>query len=247
MMNEEKVVYTYDVNVNMLNGSGFMKPGGYQTIMNDVAEMHLKYLNLTLDRLAEYGMAWVLVSASFEIINPIQGALRIKAHTWHSQQKGLTFRRDFSFTDEAGKPLFNAATYSVLLDLNTRKVIRPVGLPFDLGKPVKELVMEASSRMRNKPNMSPCDRRKIYPSHIDIIGHTNNCHYSEFAYDAFNDAEIENLPNLSRMDIYFVSELRLGDYFIVRRGYEKDGSLIIDGLNESNGKEAFACRIKFKK
>lgn len=246
MNNEEAQVYTYDVNVNMLNGDGIMKPSGYQTIMNDIAEMHLKYLHLTIDEISQYGMAWVLVSASFEIINPIRSSIRVLARTWHSEQKGLTFRRDFSFTDESGNPLFNAATYSVLLDLNTRKIVRPVGLPFDLGKPVKGFAMDASSRLRNKTNMSPCDRRKIYPSQIDRIGHTNNSHYSEFAYDAFNEHELGNIANISRMDIYFISELRLGDYFIVRRGYEKDGSLIIDGIKEHHNKESFACRIKFK-
>lgn len=246
MKNEEAVVYTYDVNVNMLNGSRVMKPSGYQTLMNDVAEMHLKQINLTIDELAKFGMAWVLISASFEIINPICGTICVQACTWHSEQKGMTFRRDFAFTDQAGNPLFNAATYSVLLDLNTRRIIRPTGLPFDLGKPKKMLAMKASSHLRSKANMSPCDRRKIYPSHIDSIGHTNNCHYSEFVYDAFNENEIDNLLNMSRIDLNFISELKLGDYFIVRRGYEEDGSLIIDGINESTNKDSFACRIKFK-
>ncbi len=246
MINEDAIVYSYDVNVNMLNGSRIMKPCGYQTLMNEIAEMHLKQLDLTIDQLAKFGMAWVLISASFEIINPICSTLRVQAKTWHSEQKGMTFRRDFAFTDESGKPLFNAATYSVLLDLNTRKIIPPVGLPFDLGKPRKDYAMKAASRLRNKANMSPCDHRKVYPSYIDSIGHTNNCHYSEFVYDAFNEQEIDDLINMSRIDIAFISELKLGDKFIVRRGHEKDGSLIIDGINETTGKESFACRIKFK-
>lgn len=246
MINEQDFVYSYEVNVSMFNGSRIMKPSGYQTVMNDVAEMHLKRLHLTIDDLSKFGMAWVLISASFDIINPVCGTIRLQARTWHSEQKGLTFRRDIVFTDESGKPLFNAVTYSVLLDLHTRKIVRPVGLPFDPGKPHKAFAMEASSRLRNKADMSPCDRRRIYPSFIDSVGHTNNCRYGEFVYDAFNEQEIDNLINMSRMDMYFISELKLGDYFIVRRGHEKDGSLLIDGLNENTGKESFACRVKFK-
>lgn len=244
---ELAIIYPYDVSVDMLNGSSIMKPCGYQTIMGEVAEKHLRYLNLTEGELAKYGMAWVLISASFDIINPIHSAIRVLGHTWHSEQKGLTFRRDFAFTDEAGNPLFNASTFSVLLDLNTRKIIKPVNMPFDLGSPVKEFSMEASSRFRNKTSMSPCDSRKIYPSYIDAIGHTNNCRYSEFAYDAFNESEIENLDKMSRLDLYFISELRLGDKFTVRRGIEKGGALIIDGVKENTSKESFACRIEFKK
>lgn len=244
---ELTIIYPYDVSVDMLNGSGIMKPCGYQTIMGEVAEKHLRYLHLTEGEMAKYGLAWVLISASFDIITPICSAIRVLGRTWHSEQKGLTFRRDFAFTDEAGNPIFNASTFSVLLDLNTRKIVKPADMPFDLGLPVKEFSMEASSRFRNKTSMSPCDSRKIYPSYIDAIGHTNNCRYSEFAYDAFNESEIENLAKMSRMDLYFISELRLDDRFTVRRGIEKGGALVIDGVNESTGKESFACRIEFKK
>lgn len=244
--NEESIIYPYDINMSMLNAEGIIKPGGYQAIMSDVAERHLKYLHLSIDELSKYGMAWVLISSSFEIIRPICGAIKILGHTWYSQQKGLLFRRDFSFTDEAGLPLFNAATFSVLIDLSKRKIIRPVNLPFNMSNPINILAMDASSHMRNKAAMSICDRRKIYPSYIDSIGHTNNNHYSEFVYDAFNESELKNLINISRIDLYFISELRLGDYFTVRRGFENDGTLIIDGLNESTGKESFACKITFK-
>lgn len=244
--NEMSQIYPYDVTIDMLNENSIMKPYGYQAIMCDVAEMHLKYLHLNIDDLARYGMAWVLISSSFEIIQPICEPIRVLGHTWHSEQKRLSFRRDFSFTDEAGHPFFHAATFSVLMDTNTRKILRPVNLPFELGAPNKNLTMEASSKIHNRADMFPCDSRKIYPSHIDSIGHTNNCHYGEFVYDAFNQQELGNLINLYRMDLYFISELRLGDRFTVRRGTDRDGALIIDGINESTEKESFASKIIFK-
>lgn len=244
--NEISKTYPYNVTIDMLNEKKIMKPCEYQAIMCDIAEMHLKYLHLNIDDLAKYNMAWVLISSSFEIIQPICEPICIFGHTWYSEQKKLTFRRDFTFTDEAGQTLFNAATFSVLMDTNTRKIIRPVNLPFNVGEPGTILTMEASSKMHNRARMSPCDSRKIYPSHIDSIGHTNNCHYSEFVYDAFNHEELSNLLNLRRMDLYFMSELRLGDKFTMRRGADRDGALIIDGINENTGKESFASKIIFK-
>jgi acyl-ACP thioesterase len=208
--------------------------------------MHLKYLRLNTDDLEKYGMVWVLISSSFEIIRPICAPIRVLGHTWNSENSKFTFRREFTFTDEAGETLFNAATFSVLMDINARKILRPVNLPFDLSEPNASFTMEASSKIRNRATMTPCDSRKIYPSHIDGIGHTNNCHYSEFVYDAFTQSEIENLPNLRRMDLYFMSELRLGDSFTVRRGIDDNGALIIDGINESSDKESFAGKIIFK-
>lgn len=244
--NEASKVYPYDVNMSMLNGSGIMKPCGYQSIICDVAEMHLNYINLNMNDLAQYNMAWVLISSSFEIIQPICGQIQVLGHTWHSEQNRLTFRRDFTFTNEAGETLFNAATFSVLMDTNTRKIIRPTSLPFDLGEPKSTFSMEASSKMRNRADMTTCEQRRIYPSYIDGLGHTNNCRYSEFVYDAFNQNEIDNLRSLRRMDLYFMSELRLDDSFTVRRGTGNDGELIIDGINNGTGKESFASKIIFK-
>lgn len=247
LINEHSQTYPLDVSMDMLGGSGFMKPVGYQTLICELAERHLKCFHLNIDDLAQYNMSWVLVSSSFEICRPIQGQPRIIGRTWHSAQERLTFRRELTFTDSEGQPLFNAVTFSVLMDLSERKIIRPDTLPFDIGAPHEEFVMEASHKLHTHAQMQPCDTRRIYPSHIDCLGHTNNCRYSEFAYDALTRQELARLDQLRRVDLYFKSELRLGDTFTVRRGLDDASSngLMVDGVNNATGKQSFACRMTF--
>lgn len=247
LSNESACSYTCSVGMDMLNGQGLMKPYGYQALIMDIAERHLRQFGLGVDNLLQKGMSWVLVSSSVEIIEPIREEITLTARTWHSEQDKLTFRRELCFSDSEGKPLFKASTFSVLMDINDRRIIRPDRLDFEIGQPHSEFLMEASPKLRFKGEMLPCDRRKIYPSCIDRLGHTNNCRYPEFAYDALTDGEIASLDRMHRMDIYFKSELKPGDSFTVRRSTSEvqSGELIIDGIHDESGKQSFVCRMVF--
>ncbi len=248
LTNESACSYTCDVGMEMINGYGFMKPYGYQTLIMEVAGNHLREFEIGVDDLLQKGMSWVLVSSSVEIIEPIRSEMSLKARTWHSKQDRLTFRRELCFTDLNGNPLFNAATFSVLMDINDRRIIRPDKLDFNIGEAHEEFLIEASPKLRIKDEMQICDKRKVYPSCIDRLGHTNNCRYPEFAYDALTESEIASLNRMRRMDIYFKSELRPGDIFTVRRNALSagHGELIVDGVNDETSKQSFICRMVFE-
>ena len=57
--------------------------------------------------------------------------------------------------------------------------------------------------------------------------------------------EIASLERIHRMDFFYKSELKLGDTFTVRRNaaFVEHGELIIDGINDENGKQSFICRM----
>ena len=248
LCNESERSYSCAVGMEMLNGYGVMKPSGYQSLIMEISGRHLRQFAIGEDDLIQKGTAWVLVSSSIEILAPIRGEINLTARTWHSEQDRLTFRRELCFADDQGNNLFNAATFSVLMDMNDRRIIRPDRLNFDIGQPHSQFLLEASPKLRIREEMQPCDRRKIYPSCIDRLGHTNNCRYSEFAYDALTGEEIANLENMRRIDLFFKSELKPGEYFTVRRSSSQveKGELMIDGVNEQTGKQSFACRMVFE-
>lgn len=246
IQSEISQIYPYDISMDMLNGNSLLKPCGYQTAICDVAEMHLNKFHMNINDFAPYHAAWVLISSAFEIVRPIDREMRIFGRTWHSEQSKLTFRRELTFTDEAGAALFNAATFSVLMDTRTRRILRPDRLEFSVGEATPQFTMEAEPKLRERAEMTKLESRKIYPSYIDCLGHTNNCRYSEFAYDALTDAELSDLRSLRRMEIYFMSELRLGDAFTVRRGRSEAGEIIIDGMNNATGKTSFASKMRFE-
>jgi medium-chain acyl-[acyl-carrier-protein] hydrolase len=243
-MNELDYSYQRQVEVWDLNQDGLLKPSAYQTMFEDIADRHLKRIGLDVDVTTQYGLAWVLVSLSIEVVRPVKGCEVLVGTTWHSQRRGPFYRREFRFCDQAGQEVFHGATYSVLMDLNTRKVFRKREAPFPVDAPIETLLMDASPSCKVDVPFTLSEERKVRHSYIDRLGHVNNCRYGEFAYDALSSAQRDKLSALRRMDIYFLSEMRDEDTFGVEKAQE-GATIYVRGQNHSKGDTSFLVKLEF--
>ncbi|MGI6085401.1 MAG: acyl-ACP thioesterase domain-containing protein [Acetivibrionales bacterium] len=244
MNNEKNFNYEIVPDVSELNEYGILKPYAYQNLFGIIAEKHLNRIKLNVDTTMKYGLAWVLISISLEIIKPVNGCNKLYAQTWHSQRKGPFFRRELLFKDKTGKLLFHGSTFSVLLDLQTRSVFRKKKTPFYIGEPIPEFTIDASPYFKTNFSFTEVDIRKVYNSYIDCLGHVNNSRYGEFAYDALNDKEKKKLHRLKRYDVYFSSELKSNDIFSVQKA-NINSKVFIRGVNRSNSETSFDALMDF--
>jgi len=246
MINEKDFLYEITTDVSELNEYGYLKPYAYQNLFGIIAERHLNKINLNVDTTMKYGLAWVLISISLEIVKPVKGCIKLLAQTWHSQKKGPFFRRELVFKDENSNLIFHGSTFSVLFDLETRTVFRKKDPPFFIGSPIQEFTIKASPSFKTDITLIKVDRRKVYNSYIDCLGHVNNTRYGEFAYDVLTDEEKENLQNMKRYEVFFLSELKDKDIFSVHRA-NIDNRIIIRGVNEITGETSFNVLFDFNK
>lgn len=244
MKNEKDFIYEVTPDVSELNEYGYLKPYAYQNLFGTIAERHLNRINLNVDTTMKHGLAWVLISISLEIFKPVKSSVKLFAQTWHSQKKGPFYRRELVFKDENGILLFHGSTFSVLLDLKTRAVFRKKETPFHIGSPIKEFTIDAYPSFKTDMIFNEVDKRKVYNSYLDCLGHVNNKRYGEFAYDALNSVEKGNLYKMKRYEVFFLSELRDKDIFSVQR-VEIDKRIIIRGVNDSSGEISFYVLIDF--
>ena len=75
MDNEKNYIYEITPDVSELNEYGYLKPYAYQNLFGTIAERHLNKINLNVDTTMKYGLAWVLISISLEIVKPIKCSL----------------------------------------------------------------------------------------------------------------------------------------------------------------------------
>lgn len=247
MKNEKDFVYELETEVSDLNEDSFLKPYAYQVLFARLVQPHLNTIHADIQTTMKSNLAWALVSLSFEIVKPVKGCMKLLGNTWHTQQRGPFFRRDFIFWNEAGEVMFQGASYSVLLDVEKRSIYRGKELPVRNLKPIDEFVIEASPTNKiRKTDLDFCevDERKVYNSYIDCIGHVNNCRYGEFAYDAFTEEERSALSRLKRMDIYFLSELKFDDEFSIHKAYAEN-RIYIRGHNDTKAETAFEFNLEF--
>ncbi|MDD2294665.1 MAG: thioesterase [Eubacteriales bacterium] len=244
---EQSNLYTIQLDPSLLNPRGILKPQAYQSLYCELAEQHLTAHDAGSDKTLKYGVAWVLISLSVDVFKPAVAPGALQAKTWKSGRKGPYFMRDFIFSTKDGELCFRGTSYSVLLNLDTRKICRDKNIPFfsltadepplTLGQPTwKHAYGQEAEPIAD--GLTLRTQRKVENSFLDLLGHVNNTRYAEFVYDAMTEEEVERLNGLSRMEVYFAAELRHGDTFFVS-AVEKSDRLFFRGSKDGSGETSF--------
>lgn len=244
---EQSNLYSLQLDPSQLNPNGILKPQSYQALYCELVERHLSAYDAGSDKIMEYGVAWVLISLSVDVLNSKIPPGILQAKTWKSGRKGPYFRRDFIFYTKEGEVCFRGTSYSVLLNLETRKVSRDRQVPFFALTADEEPLTQGYPSWKQAYGQNGdliADRlslratRKVENSFLDLLGHVNNIRYGEFVYDAMTGEEAERLASLRRLEIYFAAELRQGDSFSVFAAEEED-RLFFRGCKEACGDTSF--------
>ncbi|MEL7654470.1 MAG: acyl-ACP thioesterase domain-containing protein [Bacillota bacterium] len=246
-MNSEKdCVYELLATASYLNEYNQLKPYAYQVLFEQMAERHLFHLSLNVDATMEHGLAWALISMSLEVVNPIEKSMTLYGNTWYSQHRGPYYRRELLFKNADGQVMFKGSTHSILLDIEKRSVYRKKEAPFPMHAPTEIFLLEASPSFKMEVDLDDVEERIVKASQIDCLGHVNNCRYGEFVYDIFAEDEREKLKNLKRIDINFLSELRPGDHFTMRKAYVGN-KMFFQGFNNTKDDVSFNIVMEFMK
>lgn len=241
---EKDYVYELETEVSYLNEDNILKPYAYQNLFAQIVEKHLRNINLNVAITRKYNLAWVLASLNFELLKPVEGCIKMYANTWYSQRRGPFFRRELVFKNENGEVMFHGSTFSILLDVEKRTIYRKKELPFLLGEPAGDFAIEANPTFKTNLEFYKVDEREVLNSHIDCLGHVNNCRYGEFAYDTFTEVEKRNLAKLKRMEINFISELRYKDTFSILKACGGN-KVFVRGYNGFKNSIAFDMKFDF--
>lgn len=191
----------------------------------------------------DHGFVFLLSRVSVRILRSPLPETRIRTATWEREASRAEYLRDFEFRSEDGELLIAGTTSWILVDPNTRQILRPS--EFSAGEmmpmPDKKADVQPCSRLRLKDeNAEVVDVRKIYYSHLDGNGHVHNTIYADLAADAL-PAELLERP-LDEFQLNFSREAFLGDEIVVFR--QIDGKeVVVKGA--VGGKDCFVCRMLF--
>lgn len=245
---ELEKTYTFRVDTGAQNENGVLTLSALQRIIVTVSEEHLENIGLDVPRLMrEYGVSWILLSMTVDIIDPIHAGERLLVKTWHTHKKGAYYRRDIEISHEDGTIAAVATTFSSIFDMNSRRLCNNDAVLEAVEKlgNGKEL-LEASPRIRlNTDELPVVLTEKVMPSWIDALGHTNNFRYGDLITDSLSENARKNLGNLSRFELGFTGELRLGESVELRVS-EEDSLILAAGIRSLDQKPAFVAKLYFK-
>lgn len=228
---------THQINVNFNDfGPNGLRFYAYPKVLSILSYEHLKETDQGIGVLIKNKYAWAIISMKLTFSKPVKTLTSIFGNTWYSGQKGPYYRREFEvfFNDT----IIKGASYSILLDVNSRTVFRGKKLPFEMLKEVNTFMVDIKTNYRLTHNYHVLSEAVVLHSHIDALGHVNHLKYMEFIYDALNTDLVDKVYSFNTMELFFQKEMVLGDTFSINY-FEDSEKMVFMVYNNSKDETSF--------
>ena len=243
------IKYTKDLTIQCYetDASWRLKPASFMNFAQEAAGNHAVYLGFGYDDLIASNTAWILSRVHVEFIDTPKWKEDITLTTWHKGLNRLFFLRDFILTDKDGRERVKATTSWLILNLETRRLVRDPKLTED-GTVCSENVLETPADKVQMPKdieaLHVMDHLVAY-SDVDMNAHANNAMYMQWAMDAV-DYDIASTMPVKEFTINFNHETKPGDVVAIYKARIIEGEgrrVFIEGKVE--GQSAFCVEIVF--
>lgn len=226
-MNEfNKFIQNFIVPCYDTDASWRLKPASFMDLAQEAANLHATILGFGYDDLIGSRTAWVLSRMHIDFVDTPIWRDDITLQTWHKGLNRLFFLRDFLITDKTGKVKVRATTSWLVLNLDTRRIVRDPKL-LDEGTICSDNALETPADKVQMPKELTSElvmEHVVSYSDVDMNGHTNNAMYMHWAMDAVDYSVASSKP-VKSVTINFNHETRQGETVALYRvsSEEPDG------------------------
>lgn len=213
-----------------------LKPSAFMDLAQEAAGLHAVYLGFGYDDLIKTKTAWILSRVHVEFPDTPLWREEMTLTTWHKGLNRLFFIRDFVMTDKQGRERVKATTSWLVLNLETRSMVRDPNLVEEGTICTENAIENPADKVR-----MPCDvealpvyEHVVGYSDVDMLGHANNAMYMQWAMDAV-DYELASTKPVKEFTINFNHEIKAAEKVTLYRAcVEKEDGLhvFIEGRTE---------------
>ena len=208
-MQTNKLIQKFQIPCYNTDMSRRLKPASFMDLAQEAATLHANILGFGYDDLIVSGNAWIISRMRVVFVDTPKWRENVTLATWHKGLNRLFFLRDFLMTDNDGNVKVKATTSWLVLNLDTRRLVRDPKL-LDEGKTCTENVIETPA---DKVDMPKDAEVKLVMEHeaaysdLDMNGHVNNAMYMQWAMNAVN-YEISSERPVKEFTINFNHEIK---------------------------------------
>ena len=224
-----------------------LKPAAFMDLAQEAAGLHAVELGFGYEDLIKNNTAWSLSRVNIKFVDTPLWRDDVTLTTWHKGANRLFFLRDFIMTDKDGKERVKATTSWLVLNLETRRLVRDPML-MEEGTVCTENVIEAPADKVVMPKDVPAElvlEHAVAYSDVDMNNHTNNAMYMQWAMDAV-DYETASAKAVKEITINFNRETKAGDVVAIYRAcVEKEDGLHVYVEGKVEDASSFCVEIIF--
>lgn len=235
----------YSVHVYETGPDGKLSLHSLCNYLQDIASDHAVILGFGKDDLMKENRFWVLSRLAVRIkYLPVWGE-RINVRTWTRGTEKIFALRDFELTDTDGSIIASATSSWLMVDLTTKRVMRPDHLVTRFnseGVPESALNGNAARIDPMPDNGRQGDETRVVTSELDVNLHVNNVMYIKWATDTYDlDFRLSHFPVSA--EINYLAESRLGDVIVVRTLAGKNQGEMVRHSVFRTGDNTELCRL----
>lgn len=175
----------------------------------EIGEMHLNEFGTTSEQMRrEQNLSFIFTKVNVLVHRLPKSGESIVIRTWCSALKGVRFTRNYVVFDQNGRILTETKAEVTVLDLETRKIVRPTeikGFSDFLYNDQLPNGAEYPSKIRADESVGEVYIRPVRFSDIDYNGHVNNTVYADMALDCLSNERLK--APIKGFEINFVNEV----------------------------------------
>jgi len=225
-------VHTYEV-----DAFGQLSTTALAAYLQEIAGHHAEELGVGVEALRARGQAWVLGRQRLEVLRPVGEGEVLEVETWPSGANRLLALRDFVVRGAGGAEAARATTAWLVIDLETRRPLRPDRvLEPQLHPEVEHPLPPPEGKL---PELGAAVEERRLPvryQDIDGVMHVNNTSVLAWALEAAPE-ETWRSRRLAALEALYLAECRPGGAVLSRAASSGDGVLLHSVVREEDGRE----------
>jgi acyl-ACP thioesterase len=213
--------------------------------MQDIAWEHANILGFGYDKLRKEQQFWVLSRLLVKINRRPDWGENFTLETWSRGTDGFYGYRDFNFVDGAGKIIAQATSSWLVLDAETKRIVRLTEFT-DFPKYEESVFGENAAKIKAPQADNGLQFTPVLFNEIDINQHFNTGRYIERIIDSY-DFDFHAAHELAEYEINFLKEGMPTDRLAVKTGKQDELNHLCSVVRESDGNELIRARLEWRK
>ncbi|MBR2609223.1 MAG: hypothetical protein IKC68_05810 [Bacteroidales bacterium] len=241
--------YTQKITIPCYNtdASWRLKPASFMDLAQEAANRHASVLGFGYDDLILSNTAWILSRMHIEFVDAPKWREDVTLQTWHKGLNRLFFLRDFLITDSEGRPRVKATTSWLVMNLETRRLVRDPKLMDDNGVCSENVIETPAEKVQMPEDIEPelVLAHKVEYSDVDLNAHANNAMYMQWSMDAVG-YEVTSKYSVKSFTINFNHEVKPQEEVELYRVFvEEENALRVYIEGKVQDQSAFIVEIIF--
>lgn len=224
-----------------------LKPASFMDLAQEAANRHASVLGFGYDDLILSNTAWILSRMHIEFVDAPKWREEVTLQTWHKGLNRLFFLRDFLITDSEGRPRVKATTSWLVMNLETRRLVRDPKLMDDNGVCSENVIETPAEKVQMPKDIEPelVLAHKVEYSDVDLNAHANNAMYMQWSMDAVG-YEVTSKHSVKSFTINFNHEVKPQEEVELYRVFvEEEDALRVYIEGKVQDQSAFIVEIIF--